>query len=365
MNVRTLYFDEGGHTGTNFLDPDQPIFSIGSTDIGDDEAKDILDATFPRSRRSEHRWNGLWRSRDRECLIDLARLIANYPNRILAWYSLKDFVIISKITEYLIEPEFRASDFDFYKDGYARLFANELYYCLLKDLGKKRFRWLLGDYQKYSRKSSLEALSELKVRLIKLKHYSRESSKLFLEMMIDGVDLLPKVTDIAMLKGSDDIYLASMYASVATWRQKYPEDFHVIYDQNAHFHRQADMWEAITSDKALSHVHPLGKGTMVEYSLRVKKTTPINSEISPAIQLCDLVAGFIARAKFPSNTPEEIKFIGKIFDAGFSTVILSGLMPTREFPSSAPSRQIGPDVVDLMTGIIFSSDKMRQKFRSS
>lgn len=364
MNVRTLYFDESGHTGTNFLDPDQPIFSIGSTDIGDAEAKDILDAAFPRSRRSEHRWNGIWRSSDRERLIDLAKIIENYPNRIVAWYCLKDFVITTKITDDLIEPEWRARGHDFYKDGYARLFANHLYYSFLKDLGEDRFRSLLVDYQKYSRKPSLEALSELKDRLTQLRQYCRKSSRPLLEMMIDRVDVLPKITDIAMLKGNDDIYVATMYASVGTWRQNYPEDFHVIYDQNAHFHRKADLWETITSSNAPAHVQPL-RGAIAEHSLRVMKTIPIKSEVSPALQICDLVAGFIARAKFPSNTPEEIKFIQKIFDAGFSTVILNGLMPSMKFPSSNPPRRNGPDVVDLMTNVISSTDKIGGKFRSS
>ena len=56
MLTKTLYFDESGFTGYNLLDPNQPVFTIASSDLGDQEAADILRAAFPRYQGHEYKF---------------------------------------------------------------------------------------------------------------------------------------------------------------------------------------------------------------------------------------------------------------------------------------------------------------------
>lgn len=47
--MTTLYFDKSGYTGYNLLDPRQPVFVVASSDVGDEEALEILSAAFGSS----------------------------------------------------------------------------------------------------------------------------------------------------------------------------------------------------------------------------------------------------------------------------------------------------------------------------
>ena len=53
MAVTKIYFDESGNTGTELLDPQQPYFTTGSTDIPEDEAAAIIRRCFRQHKGAE------------------------------------------------------------------------------------------------------------------------------------------------------------------------------------------------------------------------------------------------------------------------------------------------------------------------
>ena len=79
MVARTLYFDESGFTGDNLLDGTQPIFAIASTDLEPEVA---------------------------------------------------EVAVLTKIVDFLIEPLFSTTGYDFYADGFSLKYTNYIHFGL-------------------------------------------------------------------------------------------------------------------------------------------------------------------------------------------------------------------------------------------
>ena len=72
---------------------------------------------------------------------------------------------------------------------------------------------------------------------------------------------------------------------------------------------------------------------------------------SPAIQLCDVIAELVARAC--QRRDEDSEFVGKVMEAGFGEITIGGIRPEPKFPADMPAKLDGPDVVDLLTSIMY------------
>lgn len=51
MLVPNIYFDESGNTGSNLLDPNQPVFSLASCSFSDNDARNLIGLL-----NSAHHW---------------------------------------------------------------------------------------------------------------------------------------------------------------------------------------------------------------------------------------------------------------------------------------------------------------------
>jgi hypothetical protein len=86
-----------------------------------------------------------------------------------------------------------------------------------------------------------------------------------------------------------------MIAAVVDWRKQCDDDLAVIHDASSNFLRQRKMWDKITNSDVPKQLHRLGDGTYVQYPLRVVSTEQADSRDHTSIQLCDIVAGLMAK----------------------------------------------------------------------
>lgn len=89
----------------------------------------------------------------------------------------------------------------------------------------------------------------------------------------------------------------------------------------------------------------------------MNSTVAGDSKAHPAIQLCDVLAGLVARAKMSSNSDEESALLEKVVDAGLGELMVDGIGPGTDISMGPPPRLAGPDAVDQMTDIIRGSSK--------
>lgn len=355
MNVKTLYFDESGFTGYNFLDPNQPIFSIASTDILPSVAESILKTSFPNYKAPEFKFSNIWGSTNSRDLIRFAENFKSNNANAFIYTADKEFCVLLKVVDFLIEPFYTNAGYDFYADGFCWKYANYVAFGLNYIDQAKLLPEIIAHYQTFSRNPSPESLNVLKAQLKLLSERTCAETKVFLDEMCRGADFFDYFNDIESFKSTNDIQLSIMLASVAHWRQKCDQGLIVVHDNTSNFNRQREVWQKLTSATATKHFHPLGDGSFVQYPLQVIETIGIDSKENFAIQLSDILAGIATKHVGTKLTQYERDLMTDIMRSGLGDIpnVALGFQPI--FPVFQPSRRLnGPDVIDITTSIINS-----------
>lgn len=356
MDKKTLYFDESGFTGYNLLDPKQPVFVIASTDIEPSEAEDILKNCFPHYNGNEFKFSNIWKSKNKQGLIDFGRQIEGFGDRTFTWINDKKFTVLTKMVDHLIEPYVTNDGYDFYADGFCWKYTNYIHFGITQFAPPELLETLVKDYQEFSRCPSSESLQKLQHKLEVLANNISEEEpyKIFIEQMAIGAALFEKFHHIDVFKSTNEIHVSAMIATVCHWRKRHTENFKAVHDESANFFRHIDLWEKITNQNVPKQLHRGGDGNYVEFPLRVTSTTPLNSKDNYSIQFCDILAGLVAKHFNPNKTLEDRKFLDGVIEAGMGSIIFNGVRPSLIFPDHIPPKELeGLDVVSQMMEIIY------------
>lgn len=351
--MKTLYFDESNYTGYNLLDAEQPAFSIASSDIGDDEAEQILKESFADFQGDEFKSTKVWRDRKKRSLEPFGKNVGSVKDRFFSYVIDKRFAVLTKALDFLVEPVITNAGFDWYKNGYCWRYVNWVHFALVQFAPSEVYEALVRTYQAFSRNPTKETLLTMQQRFRLMANSLEGEFTIVLKQLAFGAEMFDHFSDLETFHGSDEMQVTTMVSLVASWRQKFDEDFVVVHDNTANFYRQREVWEKIVGPDAPAQMHPLGDGTSVQFPLRVIRTDGIDSKSSYAIQLCDLVAGLAARVRNPYASEDDARWLEPMLEAGFGELIFNGIYFRPEFPDGAPETLNGPDAVDIMMSTIF------------
>ena len=355
--MKSLYFDESGFTGYDLLNADQPVFSIGSHDLSDDEAFELLKRSFPNYGGDEFKFTRIWsRKRSRKDLVNFSQNICEISERLFVYTCNKKFVVLTKIVDHLVEPVVHDAGQDFYAGGFNVKYANMAHYAFSNFVDDNFYSNLLNFYQAFARKPSPISLRTLQKQYRKMTVECPEYAKEFMQMMSIGAEMFERFSDIEKHRASSDIHLTTMVSSIAYWRSIFDEDFQVIHDESAHFFRQKDMWERITSTAAKDTVIYADDERKVKFPLRVANTVQKDSRGSPALQISDLISGLGAKIKSAYLEANDLSLINDVLDAGLNQINSGGLHPGTDFIDTPPEDLDGPDAIDQFNKIIFPKD---------
>lgn len=352
--VRSIYFDESGYTGKALLDPAQPFFCLASTLIDDAEAGDILKRVFPGYGGQEFKFQSLWRRRERTKaqIIALAKEVYAVRDRVFLWVIDKRFCVLTKFIDFLIEPVLHKLGRDFYKDSYAPKFSN-ISHSAITSLGEPElYEATIRPFYEFTRDPTEERLRELQRRLMLMSTSTPDGLRFFYETAVIGAVHFHNHSEIEGFEDTFEVHLSSALASVGYWRHRIKDDFGIFHDASSAFFRQADLWDTITSDEVPPQFHPVANGPPLEFPLRIKSTTAVDSKTSPAIQLCDLIAGLAVKAVCGGANAADAATIDAIRGAGFVDMEFNGIRPSDDFPDGAPAALDGPDAVDLLSAVM-------------
>ena len=350
--TRTIFFDESGFTGYNLLDPEQPIFSISSTDISDKHAKDILNESFPRYQGKEYHFTNIWTSHNRNGLKQFCNHLNKINNSLFSYAIDKRFAILNKIMEYLVEPKLTYDGYDFYSDGYCWKYSNFIHYGLTEKVSPKILDSLLDFYLKFSRDPTPDTLAIFQHQLHKMYLNIEQSKKALLTLIMTGAKEFEKYNTLTNFRKSNNLQTSVMIAIIAQWRMKYPEDFIVIHDTSSIFLRDREMWNAITGEKNPEIEIKTGASDLVKFPLRVISTKEIDSKKSYSVQFCDILAGLVTK-HYNSKLPDDDKlFMNGLIDEGLGKIHCASMIPGYEFPDHIPpKKRQGPDTLDKISKI--------------
>lgn len=353
MNNKALYFDESGFTGYNLLDKSQPVFTIASCDLSQEEAREILESAFPGTQAEEIKFSNIWRRKNRSGLIRFGEACRELSDRLFIYQIHKRFAVLTKVVDFLIEPHVHDAGYDFYADGFCWKYTNHIHFGLVQFGDPSLYDEIVQAYHSFSRNPSHEELGRLQYRLRLMANSVGQPIDIFLNQMALGAELFHRYHNVNAFTGTNDLYITTMAATIAHWRQRHDDDFSVIHDDSSHFFRQREVWEAMTGSDVPQQEHRLGDGSTVMFPLRVISTEAQNSAENHSIQFCDVAAGLAAKLCNEDAPEEERSFLNEVLHAGFGNIPFNGIRFQPVFPDQFPPRTLsGPDIVDQMTDII-------------
>lgn len=345
MSVTNIYFDESGNTGTQLLDPQQPYFTTGSTDIPDDEAADIIKRCFPRYKGGEIKSKEiLKRGQGRQAFLSFAREVGRLPERFVATKINKRFTVLCKMVDHLVEPVLHAAGYDFYKDDYAARYANMAYYAFENFLNKEASTALFKAYNDLARFPDTDRLGTLRTALQNAKSNAPEGTEVFLDSMVEGTNQLDDA-GLESLDDSNDIHVTSLVSSMGHWQSRYTGSFAVFHDESMHFFSRSRRWSEMTDPSQPAQVIQVGEKKTLTLPISVVSTTSTLSHQCASVQLCDLIAGFVSRV-YASQNAEFQAFVHAAVEAGMGEMKIYPVDAGTEFVSGPPAIADGPDAID-------------------
>ena len=260
-----IYLDESGFTGDDLYNPDQRFFTIASTVIQNDEAKDILARCFPRYQGSEYKFTNIWkRERSREGLLALAAEIPTIADRAFVWVIDKRFCLLTKMVDYLVEPGAYEAGYDWYANGWGMRYLNTIHRDLVRHGTDKLYDDIVRGWDDFARAPSEEKLEKLKQQL----EYGKASTNVPLpglfELVLRGLEhFRARNPNLGNFQDTNEIQVTSVFSTMTWWRQHRSEDFALLHDESSAFMKQRDLWQVMMTTHSPYFVNPLENHTTI------------------------------------------------------------------------------------------------------
>lgn len=236
--IPTIFFDESGNTGSNLLDPDQPVFTLSSCIFSAKESEMLLELVDSNSPNEAHFKSLKRRKSGQDGIIRLMSSKLLDENHMKVFIFLKEFMVTTKIVDVLIEHMMYLMGEDLYLNGRNISLANMLYYCLPSFCDKDLVNSMYKSFVVMIRDQSQENIDEFYNILERVKESS--SSESFKE----NIDLIifTKHCIHDALDGVDKFYLdpsiPALFSHCAQWGNTYPQGFHIIHDDSHSIEKQ-------------------------------------------------------------------------------------------------------------------------------
>ncbi|WP_220721336.1 DUF3800 domain-containing protein [Agarivorans litoreus] len=230
--VPTIYFDESGNTGSNLNDPNQPVFTLASCCFNEREAKKLCDLVGCQSEHEMHFKRLKRRKPGQDGIIRLMKHSLINTDTVKVNLFHKEFMIITKVVDILIEHMLHLKGHDLYVNGQNIALSNMLYYCLnsfcdeqdVKDMSIK-FVQMVKEQTPASIESFYSSVTKLKDSC------SYERFEESIDLILDTSECVNSALD-SLDKSALDPSIPALFAQCVQWQQSYPKGYHLIHDDS-------------------------------------------------------------------------------------------------------------------------------------
>ena len=138
--MRLVAFDESGNTGADLLNQQQRVFVLASSNLTIQESEDLL-SLVQTHQAPEAKFSKLRKSNAGKCrVIQFLQRAGTLKDRIKTSFFHKEYMVVTKIVDLIIETMAYRDGIDLYKDGANIATANMHFYCMPTFCGKERVR---------------------------------------------------------------------------------------------------------------------------------------------------------------------------------------------------------------------------------
>jgi hypothetical protein len=242
QKIPTLFLDESGNTGSNLLDPDQPVFTLSSCIFSEMEAETLLALVDSNSPHEAHFKNLKRRKSGQDGIIRLMSSKLLNTKNVKINIFLKEFMVTTKIVDLLIEHMLHLMGEDLYLNGRNIALSNMLYYCLPSFCDKDLVQSMYKSFVIMIREQEQDNIDNFYDNLEQVKESSSNegfkedidlilATKNFINDALNGVD-----------KSSLDPSIPALFSHCAQWGDAYPKGFHIIHDDSHSIEKQRHLF---------------------------------------------------------------------------------------------------------------------------
>ena len=236
--IPTIFFDESGNTGSNLLDPDQPVFTLSSCILSEKESEKLLELVDSNSPKEAHFKSLKRRKSGQDGIIRLmSSKLLNKKNVKISIF-LKEFMVTTKIVDVLIEHMLYLMGEDLYIDGRNIALSNMLHYCLPSFCDKEIVQSMYKSFVVMIREQSQENIDNFYYNLERVKESSsNEGFKGDIDLIIATKNCIHDALN-GVDKFSLDPSIPALFSHCAQWGSAYPQGFHIIHDDSHSIEKQ-------------------------------------------------------------------------------------------------------------------------------
>lgn len=349
-----LFYDESGNTGVDLLNVDQPIFSLASTSLCSDIAKELM-ASLLRPGQSEVKYSKLKSSKQgQSALIEFFKSPHLSVENSKFTVADKEYYLISHLVDKLIEPWLSEHGADLYQNDAHVGLANIWYYT-----GEMIF----PGYWKRIKRAFVQVIRQR----------NRDSFNQFETLLTQASRNVPLesrdfATGLLLCRGHLDRYIGvykdlvvfdpavDLFVSLTNkWMEQSPGTFHIVHDRSKPLKHNEQFLKALMT--------PLGARTIgygerkAELPLRISNLEFGDSCSYPQIQVADLIAGAAVDCLMAwSGKKTSQHYHEALKDTQLESLFCDGMLPSvANIAKGNPSQPGEINLVDGSTQFLFDA----------
>ena len=227
-----VFIDECGYTGEDLFNSQQPIFTLASLRLSEEQCDDLKQKHFSKIQAKELKHSQLSR-RDvqQKMVINFLKDLISEEKNVKFAIAHKRYVLVNKMVDLLIETMANLDGIDFYEDGANIAFSNLLYF-LSKDIaGEKIFKMLLLNFQRMIRERSIESYEKF-FKIFYEEEYHELLNEVYAPFMAYHHRLGPP-TVFALPENMLNIAFSEAFNLVAEWSKEIKGNWSLVHDNSS------------------------------------------------------------------------------------------------------------------------------------
>lgn len=349
--MKVIAFDESGNTGADLLNEQQRVFVLASTDLSIQESKELL-SMVQTHQASEAKFSKLKKSNaGKKKIINFLIAAKKIKNRIKTSFFHKEYMVITKIVDIIIETMAYRDGIDLYKDGANIATSNMHFYCMPTFCGAERTQNLYKAFVEMIRLQTTDSISNFYYAAWQV--YSGSIDKSYAQSLAPILASESIINEILMHNGKNslDPAIPAFFEHCANWGDEFQEDFDVLHDESKPLFQEKEHLESFMN-KEIPHQVVGYDRRKYGFPLKANGVHFSNSEDDPRLQVMDLIAsssGYWAN-KLASGDAND-SFYKELVEVDMQEFVLNAIWPE---PKVAPKEMktdsgYGINAVDYMT----------------
>lgn len=278
--------DESGYTGFDLLNPEQRFQGAAAIAISNEDAARLIKEHFPRLQASELKYRALCRrSGNHPRLLALMRdLLEGYKS--VTYVCDKRFLLVMMFLDWAVEPFYYERGLNFYEDGQHYGMGSFLAVAGPALLGEEAFEAMLAAFQRAVREKSPESLRDL-VASVRCTKWTEIPEALGPLAQFADLDCLRAIATPGV---STDAAIVVIQALISRMEVMAGGPYRVEHDESKNLATYRDLLQAF-----INHTDEVefrsSKIAGVKFPLKLTEVVQVDSKISSAVQLADVMIG--------------------------------------------------------------------------